>query len=1077
MATINTIEVVNKPLGGTDTLSDLELSLRDLGIKDARAFSTFMYTLRGENTFDILTETSNLVHHDVTQEVLVDEPLQNTNWDFAIKVDYKPGVTDNAARVLTADLGLINIRDTEVYTSMVHYVKGEFDNNIKDQLERLASNPLIQDITILKKSEFEKQQGFEKTIHPVELGDKVNFFWMDIGSMDRDELIRTGNLGTLNTDLEQNPKQVRGGELALKIDYMEPIQKYANSDKNTVNGRKKGFLTDTELEVFGQMWSEHCRHSLFNARFPGSDKGVFDEYIRKPTLKVLKDKPHLGVSIYKDNSGVFKFDDIWNVLIKNETHNSPSALDPFGGAITGIVGVNRDPAGTGIGGEVIGNFLFYYFGRLNDDRKYFKARQGLVKDVLLPMRVIEQLGLERKVDLWTGSVGRINQIYLSESDIKKYDLQNNVVSWRGDPSKLLLNPKQIDRGVNKGVEEGGNKMGIGIYLGVRSQHDNYNGKPIVGVGSWGRQPAEINGMLSHEKHIDVGDRLYILGGRAGRDGIHGATFSSKGLTTTSPPTAVQIGDPYTQRKMFEAMLELRDKGYIKFVTDLGAGGVSCASLEMAEETGGLDADLDKLLVKYKGMTATELLLNESQERMAIAVDEKNKEDIEAILHKHEVEFSDIGVFTNSGRAVFRANKEEVVNLDIDFIHNGYPQRTLEPGEYKLSVAEKTSMEKQFNLVLNSKFSTSDSRGTIRNVFYAILQRPNLSSVASFMDRMDSSVKGLAVQHCIQGKGRISTKASCSLVDANSSEGLIQAYGASERQSYIDSEKMGRNSFLRSIGNNIAMGGNIDYMVATDQFLWQSSDEPKYQKMLIETADGMAQIIEACKIPVISGKDSMYNQAVIYDEFGREIRRGVFPTLFMNTFSKIDDIDNIVTIDAKQEGDLVYVVGASTKSDLGGSELTNLISEIAGEDLYVGEVSNENPNDVYDTFRKVNEAQGERLLQSAKYVEAGGLMTAISHTIMAGEKGISFDISKLHQEQGLRFYESLFSETEGRFLVSIRPNNKKRFEEIFEGKYSQIGTVAGERLNMCSNGVMLLSEGWDDLMQVYHPHIQQEVLLK
>ncbi|MFT4303513.1 MAG: AIR synthase-related protein [Candidatus Woesearchaeota archaeon] len=1073
MQTINTIEVVDRTLDRSDTISDLEFALRDVGIKDAKAFSTFMYTLRGDNNTIILQKAGELVHHSVTQEHLIDTSLESSEWDFAIKVDYKPGVTDNAARVLHSDLNLIGITDTEVYTSMIHYIKGNFNIEQKDQLERLASNPLIQDITILKRQEFEKQGGFEKKINPVDLGERVNFFWVNVGAMDRDELIRTGELGTLNTNIEQNPKQIRGGELALEIDYMEVIHDYANSGLNTINGREKGFLTDTELEVLAQMWSEHCRHSLFNARFPGSSKGIFHEYIKKPTIEVLKDKPYLGVSIYKDNSGVFRFNDKWNVLIKNETHNSPSALDPFGGAITGIVGVNRDPAGTGIGGEVIGNFLFYFFGNLDDERKYYKSRQGLVKNVRLPEKAINDLGLEEQVTFWQRGTGEISQAFISESDIKKYNLQDKVELWRGDPSTLLLNPKQIDRGVNKGVEEGGNKMGIPIYLGTRVQHDNYNGKPIVGVGSWGRQPVEINGSLAHEKKIDVGDRLYIIGGRAGRDGIHGATFSSKSLTTTSPPTAVQIGDPYTQKKMFDAMLELRDKGYIKFVTDLGAGGVSCASLEMAEETGGLDADLDKLLVKYPGMTATELLLNESQERMAIAVDEKNKGDIEAILKKHEVEFSDIGMFTNSGRAVFIANNEEVVNLDMNFIHHGYPQRELQPADYKLSRQEISEMEKLYEKTWRNMFGNKTISKSIKDEFYSMLKRPNLSSVASFMDKMDSSVKGLGVQHCIQGKGKISTKSACSLVDINSDEGLVQAYGFSERQSYIDSRKMGRNSFLRAIGKNIAMGGNLDYMVATDQFLWQSSNEPKYQKMLIEAAEGMAEVIETLKLPVTSGKDSMFNQAVTYDEFGNQIKRGVFPTLQMITFSKLDDVDNIVTIDAKDEGDLVYVVGSTTKADMGGSEYTNMISQKAGKDLYVGIVSDENLDDVYDTFKKINQAQKNNLLKSANYVEAGGLVTAIKETAMAGEKGIDFDLERVHSESIMSLTEKMYSETEGRFIVTINQEHRKEFERIFEGKYSRIGEVKGDRLNIHSGRMLILSESIDDLMPNYHIQTQQK----
>jgi len=1023
MVTINTIEVMDKLVEGSATVSDLEKALRHIGITDAHAFSTSFFSLAGEMTEEELLSSTSLVNHNVTQTFSVNDAIDtDRDWKFAIKVDYKAGVTDNAARVLKTDLGLKGLGRLDVYTSMVHYIDGDFNEELREQLERLSSNPQIHDITILTNEDYDAQGGFENNIHPVELGSRPNYFNVNLADMDHEELLRTGKLGTLNLDLvkpemtQRKIDELRGGTLALAEDYMQAILSYTLSEKNTNFGHKKGELTDTELEVLAQMWSEHCRHSLYNARIPESEEGIFDEYIRKPTLEVLKDKPHLGISVYKDNAGVFEFiKGVWNLAVKNETHNSPTALDPFGGAITGIVGVNRDPAGTGKGAEVILNFLAYFFGHIDDLRKFYK---GKTEDGTL-------------VD-------------------------------------LLLNPGQIYVGAARGVEQGGNQKGISINLGMLAQNDRYNGKPIVGVGCVGRMPPEINGEPTHEKHIDAGDRLYVIGGRAGRDGIHGATFSSEGLTQNSPATAVQIGDPYTQRKALEALLELRDKGYIKFVTDLGAGGISCAAFEMAEETNGLEMDLDKLLVKYEGMTATELLLNESQERMAIAVDSRYSSEIEEILKKHEVEFSDIGVFTDSGRAIVKSKNEEVVNLDMEFVNKGYPQRSLKPSNYKLSPEEiKTLKLKLEDSIFLSWKGVNSTREFIRKDFYDMLRRPNLSSIAPFMDKMDSTVKGLQVQHCIQGKGRISTKTACTLVDENYSAGLIQSYGHTERQSYIDSEKMGKNSFIRSIGRTISMGGRLDHMVATDQALWQSSDKPEYQQMLIEANRGMSKVINDLKIPVISGKDSMYNQVKKYDENGNLIETGVYPTLFMLTFAKIDNVDDIVTIDAKQEGDLVYVVGSTTKADMGGSEYLHMHSERQGTEFNIGDVSDEDLDDVYDTFEKMNKANQNHLLQSSNYVAEGGLVTAVKETAMAGELGIKFDIANVHQSPELDIEDIMYGETEGRFLVTIKQENKAEFEALFNGKYSQIGTVQRDKLTMQNNSLTLLSESLDDVMPIYH----------
>ncbi|MDP2750349.1 MAG: AIR synthase-related protein, partial [Nanoarchaeota archaeon] len=549
-------------------------------------------------------------------------------------------------------------------------------------------------------------------------------------------------------------------------------------------------------------------------------------------------------------------------------------------------------------------------------------------------------------------------------------------------------------------------------------------------------------------------------------------------------TAVQIGDPYTQRKLFEALLEARDKGIINFITDLGAGGVSCAALEMAEETNGLDINLDKLLVKYEGMTATELFLNESQERMAIALNPKYAAQFEEILKKHEVEYSDIGSFTNSGRAIVKSKDEVVVDMDMHFINNGFPKRTLNPKEYRLNEEYAANLELLFELRRNNVYIKNiEGNKFAKHEFYEMHKRPNLASIASFMDKMDSTVKGLSVQHCIQGKGRVSGRASCTLPDTESKEALIQAYGHAERQSYIDAERMGINSFLRSIGNNIAMGGRLDYMVATDQALWQNSDKPEYQQMLIEGNRGLSKVIEGCEVPVISGKDSMYNQAKIYDKNGNVVERGVFPTILMTTLSKIDDVDKLVTIDAKNEGDVIYIIGSKTKADMGGSEFMNMYSEKHNVEFHIGKTSDEKISEVYETFKKINKAADEQLLQSAIYVESGGIMIALRDMAMSGEIGIKADLSKVHHDYKIEQHELMYGETEGRFIVTVKPQDCEKFEKsvgLFADKSSnseygcrKIGFVGGKTLDIEHNNRTILSEKVDDILATYHQKTEEQ----
>jgi phosphoribosylformylglycinamidine synthase len=219
--------------------------------------------------------------------------------------------------------------------------------------------------------------------------------------------------------------------------------------------------------------------------------------------------------------------------------------------------------------------------------------------------------------------------------------------------------------------------------------------------------------------------------------------------------------------------------------------------------------------------------------------------------------------------------------------------------------------------------------------------------------------------------------------------------------------------------------------------------------------------------VISGKDSMYNQATMYAEDGTKVKRGVFPEIQMITFSKIDDAKDIVTIDAKQKGDLVYIVGAKTKDDLGGSEYTNMYSEHEGIDNRVGNVSDENVADVFDTFGKMNEAQKQKLLQSAAYIEAGGLAAALRNTAMAGEIGVEVNIEKVAAIREMHYNKSLFSETEGRFLVTVKREDKDMLEKVFAGKHYRIGEVKGKDVVIKDSRTTLITENLDYMLRVYH----------
>ncbi|HTX43661.1 MAG TPA: AIR synthase-related protein, partial [Methanocella sp.] len=427
-------------------------------------------------------------------------------------------------------------------------------------------------------------------------------------------------------DLDVSDKELmdisRKGTLALSLEEMRRIRDYFK-EPAVLEARKKVGLsdkpTDVELESLAQTWSEHCKHKIFNAHIDYYEDGkkeaidsLFNTYIQGSTSEIAK-KVDWMVTVFKDNAGVIRFTGDHNVAFKVETHNSPSALDPYGGAITGIVGVDRDPAGTGMGSKIIAHTDVLCFAS-----PYYKGR--------LPPRI--------------------------------------------------FHPRRIMEGVVRGIKDGGNKNGIPTINGAILFDDRYGGKPLVYCGSIGIMPVKVNGKPSHAKKADSGDLIVMAGGRIGKDGIHGATFSSEELHEGSPATAVQIGDPITQKKMLDMLLEARDMGLYRCITDNGAGGLSSSVGETAESSGGCELHLEKAPLKYHGLDPWEILLSEAQERMTLAVPPEKLDDFMALCRRRGVEATVLGKFTASGKFHVLYGDRTVAYLDMGFLHHGLPRMSL-----------------------------------------------------------------------------------------------------------------------------------------------------------------------------------------------------------------------------------------------------------------------------------------------------------------------------------------------------------------------------------------------------------------
>ena len=639
------------------------------------------------------------------------------------------------------------------------------------------------------------------------------------------------------------------GLLALNLNEMHAIQAHYRDEAIRTSRAAVGIVTsaptDVELECLAQTWSEHCKHKIFASKIhhvdheTGEDSvidSLFKTHIMTPTHDMQNDVDWL-LSVFHDNSGVIAWDDKWSVCMKAETHNSPSALDPYGGAMTGIVGVNRDILGTGLGARPIANTDVFCFG---------------------------------------------------------------PPDWEGTLPDNLFHPSRVLRGVHAGVRVGGNESGIPTVNGAIVFDDRFIGKPLVYCGTVGIMPRTLSdGRPSHIKTPVAGDIVYMVGGRVGYDGIHGATFSSLELTEESPSSAVQIGDPITQKKMIDMVLEARDEGLITCITDNGAGGLSSSIGEMAEYTNGCVIDLAKVPLKQAGLSPWEILVSESQERMTIAVRPEDQERFEALADLHEVEATAVATFTSTGMFHVRYDEATVAYLPIEFLHDGVPQLELEsawqPPELEAfippSVADHTEL------------------------LVRMLQRPNIASKETWVRQYDHEVIAQTAIKPFVGVERDGPGDAGVIAPIHGDpHGLVISCGIAPRYSDIDAGAMAAAAIDEAVRNAVCVGLDVDKMAGLDNFCWPDPIES------VKTPDGrfkLAQLVRAnrelervCRayrLPCVSGKDSMKND---YGTGPGKI--SIPPTLLFSLFGDHPDVRKSATSDFKHAGDRVYLVGTSNQ---------------------------------------------------------------------------------------------------------------------------------------------------------------------
>ncbi|MCP3876391.1 MAG: phosphoribosylformylglycinamidine synthase [Desulfobacteraceae bacterium] len=900
-------------------------------------------------------------------------------FDWCIWVGFRPGVKDNpgatAVEAIEDHLGKSFGPDEGIYTSKRYCLKG--DTLSREDVEKLASellsNSIIQQFKVFHIDDWDKNTGAKVKPAKVILDHTPCF---EIVSIDSDE-----QLAQISDErnLALNPRDI-------------PVIREYFLDSTVLESRKSQGLskpTDLELEYISQARSDHCNHNSFRGTFRYKDastnedvieKSLFKTYIQEPTLK-LKEQKDWVVSVLWDNAGVGKFNDETNYVVTGETHNSPSNMEAYGGAITGIVGVYRDPMGTGLGSKLFMGSFGYCVGDINYD----------------------------------------------------------------GPLKPPLHPRRLLDGVIEGVKDGGNKSGVPTTFGQTLFNPGYMGKSLVFVTALGIMPNQVKGEPSHEKKTSPGELIIMSGGRVGKDGIHGVTASSESYSENTPAGHVQIGDPYTQKKMHDFLLICRDEGLIPFITDNGGGGLSSSIGESAMISNGCEVWLDKVPLKYEGLDMWEIWISESQERMTIAVKPEDLDRFMELSKEHEVESTVIGEYTDTGKLHIKYKDETCAYVDMDLLDKGFP--SWEFDAVWLSPQTRGLIEP----VISSPVD-------FNQLLLSMLERPNIASKEWVIRQYDHEVQGGSVIKPLVGiNHNVPSDACVTRPVLSSSKGLAFSQSLLPWYSKIDAYHMMACTIDEAVRKLISVGGNFDHIGGLDNFCW-----PNIQHDPKKNPDGTfkaAQLVRACRalkdtcekyeIPLLSGKDSMYVDGHLEGEFGERIKVSALETVQFSATSVIDDISKCISMDPKVAGDLVYVLG-ETANELGASEYYDAFEKTG---LNVPHVDFDKFKRVYSTLQKAIENE---LVASCHAVSRGGLGVHLSYMTMAGGLGLEVNLTDfpIDKSRGELLNETLlYSESAGRFIVTLSAENRPGFEKLFNGMaVSCVGVITDQHENLKINGL-------------------------
>jgi phosphoribosylformylglycinamidine synthase len=897
------------------------LTHQDLG-RDLLRQASRGYLLEGELEHEQVTRLVNELLYDRLVEHCSVALLDDAGTpDGAVTVLPRPGVMDPVAQSVSDAALNLGITLASVRTFRRYYLNAQHPPEAKLELlfSKVLANEAVEEVVRGRLSA--QHLGFGASY-------QFQRLTVPIRELDEGALVRLS----------------REGQLSLSLAEMKSIQTHFRCLSRDP--------TDVELETLAQTWSEHCSHKTLKGRIEFQGRH-YDNLLKETVFAATQQiRQRLGaddwcVSVFEDNAGVVRFDDKYHVCFKVETHNHPSAIEPYGGANTGLGGVIRDALGTGLGARPICNTDVFCFAP--------------------PDLPVESL-----------PVG-------------------------------VLHPRKVMRGVVAGVRDYGNRMGIPTVNGAVCFDERYLANPLVFCGTVGLIPVNRS-----RKEPRAADLIVAVGGRTGRDGIHGATFSSTELTAESERVsggAVQIGNAITEKKLLDVLLQARDLGFYHALTDCGAGGFSSAVGEMGEKTGAT-VELDRAPLKYQGLSYTEIWISEAQERMVLAVPPDKWPRLQQLCAGEDVEATVIGRFEPTGRLRLLYQGQQVADLDMHFLHHGRPpviRQASAPLCAPCDVGKLTGEDAEERRGGHSGRTTTVREANLTDVLLKILASHNVCSKEWIIRQYDHEVQGGTIIKPLVGQFEDGPGDAAVITPVLGSRlGLAIGCGINPRYGDLDPYQMAAAAVDEAVRNVVTVGADPARIALLDNFCWGNTDRPEVLGSLVRAAQACRDVALAYGTPFISGKDSLNN------EFHAEGRHIVIPpTLLISALGRIPDVHRAVTMDLKEPGNLLFLLG-ETRNEMGGSHF-NLVNGLDS-----GVPPQVDLEQAPRTFQCLHQAMQQGLIRSCHDLSEGGLAVAVAEMAFAGALGADLRLAPVSPQETDEVL--LFSESTSRFVVEVSPAN-------------------------------------------------------